>query len=97
MLMMHSVQFITTIDRLGWLYDTSDTFYVSSAHALLDNKFLLVDDIETRWNSWVPIKLSVFIWRMCLHNIPSREILSYRGIEVDLILCPIFHNGMETR
>lgn len=74
----------------------SNVFFVALAHSLLDNRSLLVDDMEIRWNNWVPIKLNVFIWRLSLQSIPTRERLSYGGIEVEFILCPICHNGVET-
>lgn len=52
-------------------------------------------DIATRWNSWVPIKLNVFMWRIRLGRIPTRDNLSTRGMKIDSILFLVFHSNLE--
>lgn len=58
------------------------------------------DDRETRWNSWVPIKVNISMWRVIQERIHTRERererLSISGIEVESILCPLCTSLIET-
>lgn len=74
----------------------SDNFSISSTRAFNDNEMLLTGGCETRWNNWVLIKLNIFTWRLRLHNIPTRDRLSSRGITVDSILCPVCSITIES-
>lgn len=51
---------------------------------------------ETRWNNWIPIKINILIWRIRLLSIPTRDLLSHRGIMVDRITYPICSHNVET-
>ena len=83
-------------DRIGWLGDDSDSFSVASARLWLDSRFLFGGGPVTRWNSWIPIKLNVMLWRVCNGILPTRERLSLRGIMVDSILCPVCSVAVES-
>lgn len=74
-------------DRLGRLLNVSDKFLISSIHADLDIRILVSIGSETRWNN-CSYHIIFFVYgEWVLHSIPRREKLSYRGIEVQLILC----------
>lgn len=74
----------------------SGVFYVSSSRFVIDSGMLDVSGAETRLNDWVPIKINILIWRIRLENISTRERLSYRGLELHMIMCPVCHNVVET-
>lgn len=40
--------------------------------------------------------MNIFIWRLHLFSIPTRERLSYRGIEVEMITYPVCSHSVET-
>lgn len=81
---------------MGWTIDVSSNFSVASARRFIDGILLYAGGGETRWNSWVPIKLSVLLWRIRLLSIPTRERLSYKEILLESILCPICSCRVET-
>nr|GFB69608.1 RNA-directed DNA polymerase, eukaryota [Tanacetum cinerariifolium] len=64
--------------------------------ALVDAQTLDVDTVATHWNRCIPIKVNVFMWRLNLNKHPSRVNLDRKGIDVGLILCPIFHGEVKT-
>ena len=45
--------------------------------------------MATRWNSLVPIKVNVMIWRVERDRLPTRLNLRDKGIDLDSLLCPI--------
>lgn len=96
MVLMQNLELQPRQDRLGWIYDALEIYIVSSAYFLLDSSFLLAGGMETRWNNYVPIKLNILIWRLTLQSAPTRGRLSYRGIEVDSIMCLICYIVVET-
>lgn len=83
-------------DRLGWSIDVSDSFSVSSASFLIDSALLFTGSCETRWNNWVRIKLNIFIWRLRLWSIPTRQSLSQCGITLNSIMGPICSTTVES-
>ncbi|KAL4566050.1 hypothetical protein LXL04_030160 [Taraxacum kok-saghyz] len=93
---LSNVTLLDRRDRLGWAGDESDSFSVGSARRWLDSRFLFIGGEETSWNSWIPIKLNVFLWRVMGGGLPTRERLSRRGILLDSILCPVCNDQVES-
>nr|GEV12839.1 putative RNA-directed DNA polymerase, eukaryota, reverse transcriptase zinc-binding domain protein [Tanacetum cinerariifolium] len=83
-------------DSWSWSPDVHNGFSVASAHRLVDSHFLGAAPLATRWNKYIPIKANVFLWRAMLNKLPTRVNLDHRGIDVDSLLCPIFHEDVET-
>nr|GEZ99098.1 RNA-directed DNA polymerase, eukaryota [Tanacetum cinerariifolium] len=48
------------------------TFHVKNIRCLLDEFFLPNDSIATCWVKFIPIKINVFAWRVCLDRLPTR-------------------------
>lgn len=46
------------------------------------------------WRLNIPHKIRVFLWRLCRNNIPVRNRLRYKGVDVS-ILCPMCDNDVE--
>ncbi|GKC42807.1 hypothetical protein Tco_1060529 [Tanacetum coccineum] len=59
-------------DSWKWSLDVLAGFSVASVRHLVDSRLLVVDQIATRWNRCVPIKVNVFLWRLSLNKLPSR-------------------------
>ncbi|GJR95651.1 RNA-directed DNA polymerase, eukaryota, reverse transcriptase zinc-binding domain protein [Tanacetum coccineum] len=68
-------------DTWIWSLDGADGFFVASIRQLVDSHILVVDQLATRWNRCVPIKINVFMWRLLLNKLPSRVNLDRRGID----------------
>nr|GEV09018.1 RNA-directed DNA polymerase, eukaryota [Tanacetum cinerariifolium] len=71
-------------------------FSVTSANTLIDDSFLPSVGNETRWVNFIPIKINVFAWKVCLDKLPTRFNLSLRGLDIPSILCPICHSTGES-
>ena len=81
-------------DTWAWTIGTT-SFSVKSARHKIDRGFL-PDGPRTRWNSLLPKKINIFIWRSLRDRLPSRWNLSRKGIEVASITCPICDHGVES-
>ncbi|GKC25331.1 RNA-directed DNA polymerase, eukaryota, reverse transcriptase zinc-binding domain protein [Tanacetum coccineum] len=79
-----------------WSLDVSAGFSVAFVRHLVDSRLLVVDQIATRWNRCVPIKVNVFLWRLSLNKLPSRVNLDRKCIDVGSVLCPICQDDVES-
>nr|GEW01059.1 RNA-directed DNA polymerase, eukaryota [Tanacetum cinerariifolium] len=76
-------------DRWCWYLEGSQEFSVKSSHILIDNTILPKAEVPTRWLRFVPIKVNVHAWRVCLDKFPTRANLSLRGMDIPSIACPL--------
>ncbi|GJX39412.1 RNA-directed DNA polymerase, eukaryota, reverse transcriptase zinc-binding domain protein [Tanacetum coccineum] len=83
-------------DSWHWVLDSPMGFSVASVRLLIDSRTLDTNNVATRWNRSIPIKVNVFLWRLKLNKLPSRVNQDRRGIEVDSILCPFCLEDIET-
>ena len=74
-----------------WVWDISQDggFMVAETRRWIDDRVLPVGMVKTRWCALVPRKVNIFVWRLLLDSLPSRERLSGRGMEIDSIMCPM--------
>nr|GEZ61443.1 RNA-directed DNA polymerase, eukaryota [Tanacetum cinerariifolium] len=70
-------------------------FRVKEVRNCIDDIFLPSQVIDTRWVMFVPIKVSIFIWRVRQDYLPTRVNLVRRGINVDSCVCPICSTGED--
>ncbi|KAL4561637.1 hypothetical protein LXL04_033807 [Taraxacum kok-saghyz] len=47
------------------------------------------DSLVTQWNSCIPRKINVLMWRMARDRLPTRLSLRDKGIDLHSLLCPI--------
>nr|GEV96149.1 putative exostosin-like protein [Tanacetum cinerariifolium] len=47
------------------------------------------------WNSWIPCKINVCVWRDSINRLPTRANLSSCGIPIPSTLCPFSANEVE--
>nr|GEZ22198.1 RNA-directed DNA polymerase, eukaryota [Tanacetum cinerariifolium] len=83
-------------DRWVWILDSGGELSVKSARLYIDDYLLSIVGPPTRWVNVIPIKINIFTWRISLDRLPSRFNLSFRGIDVSSILCPICSSAGET-
>ncbi|GJZ69586.1 RNA-directed DNA polymerase, eukaryota, reverse transcriptase zinc-binding domain protein [Tanacetum coccineum] len=83
-------------DRWSWSLEGSGDFSVASVRKLLDDKRLPIVSSQTRWIKAVPIKVNILAWKVRLDYLPTRLIISRRGIDIASILCPICGSAVES-
>ncbi|GJR59356.1 RNA-directed DNA polymerase, eukaryota [Tanacetum coccineum] len=79
-----------------WALDSGGEFSVKSTRSYIDDYLLPTVGPPMRWVNVVPIKINIFAWRISLDRLPTRFNLSFRGIDVSSILCPICSSAGET-
>ncbi|GJV79526.1 RNA-directed DNA polymerase, eukaryota, reverse transcriptase zinc-binding domain protein [Tanacetum coccineum] len=52
---------------------------------------------QTRWNKILPSKINILAWRVLLHRLSARVNLDHRGIDLDLVRCPLCNDDIETK
>ena len=85
-------------DRWRWVLQDDGNFTVKALSRVVEDKILRVESgaLVTLWNSWVPKKVNIFIWRLLKGRLPVREELDRRGIDLDSLLCPCCNNAVES-
>lgn len=74
----------------------SNVFSVSSTRSIIDSSLFDASGTKPLWNNWILIMINIPIWRIRLGIIPTRDRLSFRGMELYTIMCLTFHNVMDT-
>ncbi|GJV35623.1 RNA-directed DNA polymerase, eukaryota [Tanacetum coccineum] len=95
-ILIGNVELSSQHDSWQWTLDVSKGFSVASIHSLIDSHTHDVGSLATRWNRGIPIEVNIFLWRLSLNKLPSRVNLDRKGIDVDSLLCLIFHEDVET-
>nr|GEZ80533.1 hypothetical protein [Tanacetum cinerariifolium] len=47
------------------------------------------------WNSWIPRKVNVYVWRASLNRLPTRLNLAVRGVMLPSMVCPFYDDDSE--
>ncbi|XP_045810338.1 uncharacterized protein LOC123904757 [Trifolium pratense] len=70
------------MDRWQWLPDPDTGYTVGGAYQLLTSQdSVTLDDAENLiWHSQVPLKVSIFAWRLLRDRLPTRLNLVTRGV-----------------
>ncbi|KAL4572312.1 hypothetical protein LXL04_019084 [Taraxacum kok-saghyz] len=80
-------------ERDTWVWDLADDglFSVAVTRNWIDDKVLPVGGggHNTRWSKIVPRKVNIFIWRLLWKRLPTRELLTKRGIFIHTVACPM--------
>lgn len=87
-------------DTLLWLADSSHHFTVSSAYQVLckGDHVLEPSLIKVIWQKFLPLRVSVFAWKVAHNGIASKDNLLHRGIVLQNqnFSCQICNNELET-
>ncbi|GKA61680.1 putative RNA-directed DNA polymerase, eukaryota, reverse transcriptase zinc-binding domain protein [Tanacetum coccineum] len=80
-----------------WSLDSSGSFKVSTLTKRIQNirlaEFITGD--HHLWNSLVPRKVNIYVWRASLNRLPTRVNLDLRGINMASNLCPFCDTCVE--
>ncbi|GKA28965.1 RNA-directed DNA polymerase, eukaryota, reverse transcriptase zinc-binding domain protein [Tanacetum coccineum] len=82
---------LSDIDKWVWTGDPSGLFKVSSLYKSLQNLSLVGFGLGVRhvWNSWIPRKVNVGVWRAALNRLATRDNLIRRGVVIASGSCPL--------
>nr|GEZ28876.1 RNA-directed DNA polymerase, eukaryota [Tanacetum cinerariifolium] len=83
------------IIREVWSLEATSEFSVKSVCHLIDNSILTNEEVTTRWVKVMPIKINVLTWRVRLDKLPTRLNISFKGIDISTIVCPLYHASIE--
>nr|GEW00533.1 putative reverse transcriptase domain-containing protein [Tanacetum cinerariifolium] len=83
--------------RWSWTLQGLGEYSVKSSIEEIDKQTLAATSSPTRWSKVLPIKINVFMWRMFLDRLPTRNNLVNRGVDVPFILCPICEAEVESQ
>ncbi|GKA39100.1 RNA-directed DNA polymerase, eukaryota [Tanacetum coccineum] len=95
--LLTSVVLSNAMDRWSYCLCGHGNYSVKSAREYIDQQVLISSSTPTRWSKVIPIKLNIFMWRLALDKLPTRNNLAKRGIIAPCLLCPICHMDIESR
>ncbi|PWA97103.1 RNA-directed DNA polymerase, eukaryota [Artemisia annua] len=75
--------------------DGTGVFTVASGRNIIDMGTLVIDNTPTRWSKDVLIKINVFIWKLLLDKLLTRDNLEEKGLDVPSSLCGICDDVTE--
>ncbi|GKD92503.1 RNA-directed DNA polymerase, eukaryota, reverse transcriptase zinc-binding domain protein, partial [Tanacetum coccineum] len=85
------------LDKWIWSKDPSGRFKVSSLSKSIQilslSNHALGDHF--RWNSWIPRKVNVCIWRASIDRLATRPNLLLRGVDISSTACPFCDCNVE--
>ncbi|GJU75646.1 RNA-directed DNA polymerase, eukaryota [Tanacetum coccineum] len=84
------------LDRWVWSLEATSEFSIKYVRQLIDDSIIPNEEVATRWVKVMPIKINVFAWRVRLDKLPTRLILSLKGIDISTIVCPLCHASIES-
>ncbi|GKA91621.1 ribose 5-phosphate isomerase A [Tanacetum coccineum] len=86
-----------TSDNWSWCLDDSSSFKVSTLLNIVQNIYLADANLgpHHKWNSWIPRKVNICVWRASLNRLPSRLNLLARGVPIASASCPLCNNFDE--
>ncbi|GJX03965.1 RNA-directed DNA polymerase, eukaryota, reverse transcriptase zinc-binding domain protein [Tanacetum coccineum] len=93
----HRFSYPDSTDRWSWSKDASGIYKVIT----LSNTFQSISladcnlGVQHKWDSWIPRKVNICVWRGSLNRLPTRINLSSRGIPLVTTLCPFCNNEEE--
>nr|GEX25166.1 RNA-directed DNA polymerase, eukaryota, reverse transcriptase zinc-binding domain protein [Tanacetum cinerariifolium] len=67
-------------DRWVWDFNGEGVFGVRDVRVCIEEFFLPKADTATRWVKYVPIKVNIFVWKLFLDRLPTRDNLMHRGV-----------------
>nr|GEU80731.1 hypothetical protein [Tanacetum cinerariifolium] len=77
-------------DSWECIIDDSRTFSVKSMRSYINQASPTLQVPPTRWNTFLPLKVNIFIWRTTNKRLPTRANLDYRGIDLDSVRYPMY-------
>nr|GEX60654.1 RNA-directed DNA polymerase, eukaryota, reverse transcriptase zinc-binding domain protein [Tanacetum cinerariifolium] len=88
---------VTEPETWNWSMDSSGKFKVKTLMKMVQN-IMLSDSIlgdHHIWNSWVPRKVNIFVWRTSLNRLATRSNILSRCINITSSCCPLCNHVDE--
>ncbi|KAK7280954.1 hypothetical protein RIF29_08549 [Crotalaria pallida] len=86
-------------DSWVWIHHSSGFYSCSSAYDVIHSSQVAMGEFLFRkiWFTLVPSKVSGFVWKLILGKVPTKEVLSYKGIlpNDDNLLCCFCNQHLE--
>ncbi|XP_022019041.1 uncharacterized protein LOC110919073 [Helianthus annuus] len=80
------------LDTWGWKGCSVYAFKVKSVRReLCEAKGNTFQNFDFIWNSWVPPKVNILVWRAIIRRLATKKALSRRGLQVRKTLCSMCH------
>ncbi|GJT92828.1 RNA-directed DNA polymerase, eukaryota [Tanacetum coccineum] len=67
-----------------------------SSDVVIDKGLCDMDERPTKWLKLIPNKVNVLAWWLASNKLPTRFNMSVRGLEIQSMVCPVCHVGVET-
>ncbi|GJU73601.1 hypothetical protein Tco_1265006 [Tanacetum coccineum] len=83
------INLLDLIHKKVWSLEATGEFFVKSVRQFIDDSILPKEEVATRRVKFMPIKINVFAWRVCLDKLSARLNLSFKGIDISTIICPL--------
>ncbi|KAJ0550752.1 putative reverse transcriptase zinc-binding domain-containing protein [Helianthus annuus] len=93
--LLSNVSLTGSKDKWFWGDEAKESFSVASVKLLLREDSEVRRDHFMRWESWVPNKVNIFVWRAEMDRIPTKVALIRRRINVQDGSCSLCDNGEE--
>ncbi|GJW81594.1 RNA-directed DNA polymerase, eukaryota, reverse transcriptase zinc-binding domain protein [Tanacetum coccineum] len=86
------------LDSWSWLLGDKGIFTVKSLREKIDEVALnaTITPQKTKWNTYIPRKTCIFVWRLQQRRLPVRSWLHHIGMDLNTILCPHCDTDIET-
>ncbi|GJV17322.1 RNA-directed DNA polymerase, eukaryota, reverse transcriptase zinc-binding domain protein [Tanacetum coccineum] len=80
-----------TPDRWYWTFDGSGMFKTNTLAKSIQDALYNDAAISNphKWNSWIPRKVNIYVWRAAFDRLPTRTNLFRRGVSLPSTTCPI--------
>ncbi|XP_071728785.1 uncharacterized protein [Rutidosis leptorrhynchoides] len=85
--LLQSVSISTNEDVWVWNNNPSHSFTVAEARYLIDQHSLASFNHPTVWHSLYPVKINIFIWRLKMHRLATKDKLAVKGISLPNLSC----------
>ncbi|KAL4572915.1 hypothetical protein LXL04_019703 [Taraxacum kok-saghyz] len=92
--MLEDVHCTDSRDTWSWDISPDGIFTVADTRRWIDDLVIPVGAVQTRWCSLVPRKVNIFIWRLLLGALPTRERLSRWGLDIQCELAITLWEGV---
>ncbi|PWA39255.1 reverse transcriptase domain, Reverse transcriptase zinc-binding domain protein [Artemisia annua] len=83
-------------DRWYWDRGTDGRFSVFEVKKWIDSGYSSTSNALFTWSKWVPIKCNIFMWRMLMDRIPTKQALARRNINCGDGLCTLCEDQEES-
>nr|GEW21735.1 hypothetical protein [Tanacetum cinerariifolium] len=85
-------------DKWSWSRDASRSFKVKDCCNIIQENALADRCLGLHhfWNSWIPHKVNICVWRASINRLASRTNPAMRGIDIPSTLCPLCESDEES-